>query len=114
MRALVRKLKSLAGIVAITGIALAVVLTLLSFCLVFGSFAATGGLADSLNHAGAACFALSRIGWVLALAGGAGFAALTYPAGPQENIIDVTPGKPRAGPPSTNIANVDRPPPSLD
>lgn len=80
-------MKKLAGIVAGTGLGLAVVLTLLAFCLVFTGFAEPfgSGSAEWLTHAGASCFALSRIGWVLAIVGGAVFAALTYPTKERED-----------------------------
>jgi amino acid transporter len=102
-------MKKLAGIVAIVGIGLAVGLTLLAFCLIFAGFAEPfgSGSAEWLNHAGASCFALSRIGWVLALAGGAAFAALAYSGPKQEDVTVITPEKPRAGTKAMKIINPD-------
>ena len=76
-------LRKIAGTVAVIGIAAAVVLTLLAFGLVFASFAEPlgSGSGEWLNHAGAACFALSRLGWVLALIGGGVYTALIFQAG---------------------------------
>lgn len=102
-------MKKLAGIVAIVGIGLAVGLTLLAFCLIFAGFAEPfgSGSAEWLNHAGASCFALSRIGWVLALAGGAAFAALAY-TGPQPDNATAAPSeKPRAGAKVAKAADPD-------
>lgn len=110
-------MKKLAGVVACIGLGIAVVLTLLAFCLIFAGFAEPfgSGSAEWLNHAGASCFALSRIGWVLALAGGAAFAALTY-GGPATGEATVIPpdSKPRAGakpapvsPPSATSRHLD-------
>ena len=114
-------LHKIAGTVAVIGIASAAVLTLLAFGLVFAGFAEPlgSGSGEWLNHAGASCFALSRLGWVLALVGGGAYAALVMGSGQLQTAdkgADPLPpdNKPRAGARGVNPAATDNKRPSLD
>ena len=114
-------IRKISGIVAVIGLASAAVLTLLAFGLVFAGFAEPlgSGSGEWLNHAGASCFALSRLGWVLALVGGGAYAALVMGSGQADATgmsADVIPpdAKPRAGARGVTPAAPDNKRPSLD